>query len=325
MFDRVADRVCKDCSLCLHCWDRNFYNTYQVMFKIVERLDTKGRIEESDIPEYFIDRCERINYFVDTVNNIYELFKVDMVWKNKIGESRGLVSQQLEGLSQVISSLAWEIDTDIHFEAQLEDVIMAELDKLGIRVGDVVAFENGNKKYEVCIFYKEANFKRTYTGIIEKVASEAVSRKMVKDERASSYGKGSKSCMLKLVEEEKFRVTAGVAKISKYDGIVSGDSYTFMEGEDGKFIVALSDGMGSGQKAATQSRATINLLEQFMESGFDKDTSIKLINSILVLKSNDDSFSTIDLSVIDLYEGRVEFVKIGAVPTFIKKTTGLSR
>jgi len=42
LFDRVADKVCKDCSLCLHCWDRNFYNTYQVMFKIVENLEKKG-------------------------------------------------------------------------------------------------------------------------------------------------------------------------------------------------------------------------------------------------------------------------------------------
>jgi len=110
-----------------------------------------------------------------------------------------------------------------------------------------------------------------------------------------------------------------VAKLSKYDGVVSGDSYTFMNSGDGKFMIALSDGMGSGQKAATQSKATINLLEQFMESGFDKDTTIKLINSILVMKSNEDAFSTIDLSVIDLYDGEAEFVKIGAVPTFIMR------
>jgi len=65
LFDRVADKVCKDCSLCLHCWDRNFYNTYQVMFKIVENLEKN---DESDIPEYFMERCERIGEFVRQVN-----------------------------------------------------------------------------------------------------------------------------------------------------------------------------------------------------------------------------------------------------------------
>jgi stage II sporulation protein E len=77
--------------------------------------------------------------------------------------------------------------------------------------------------------------------------------------------------------------------------------------------------MGAGQKAFNQSNAAINLLEQFIETGFDKDTAIKLINSILVLKSDEDSFATIDLTAVDLYDGKVEFVKIGAVPTFIKK------
>jgi stage II sporulation protein E len=61
-----------------------------------------------------------------------------------------------------------------------------------------------------------------------------------------------------------------------------------------------------------------------MESGFDKDTAIKIINSILVLKSDDECFSTMDMTVIDLYEGDVEFVKVGAVPTYIVRDEGES-
>lgn len=320
LFDRVADKVCKDCSLCLHCWDRNFYNTYQVMFKIVEKLDGKGRIESCDIPDYFMDRCERLNEFVDAVNNIYELFKVDMVWKSKIGESRELVSQQLDGLSKVISNLASEIDMDVHFKSSLEDIILMELNKAGIKANEAIVFENKWGKYEISIFHKGCGGKRNCVTTIEKLVSSIVGRRMTKEiPDCYQLSKGN-SCSLKLVEEEAFRVTTGISKLPKTEGSVSGDSYTFMNTGDGKYIVALSDGMGSGQRAAVQSRATISLLEQFMESGFDKDTAIKLINSILVLKSSDDSFSTIDLSVIDLYNGEAEFVKIGAVPTFIKKS-----
>jgi len=319
MFDRVADRVCRDCSLCLHCWDRNFYNTYQVMFKIVESLDLKGRIEEKHIPDYFIDRCERVNDFVDAVNNIYEIFKVDMVWKNKIVESRGLVSQQLDGLSKVISNLATEIAVDVGFKAELEEAIMLELNNAGIKADDVVVFENKWGKYEISIFHKGCGGKRLCAGVVEKVVSDVVGRKMAR-ENGDFCKKGKDGGYeLRLVEEEAFAVATGVAKAPKAGGAVSGDSYTFMSNGDGKYIVALSDGMGSGQKAYAQSKVTINLLEQFMESGFDKDTSVSLINSILMLKSGDDSFSTIDLSVIDLFGGEVEFVKIGAAPTFIKK------
>ena len=319
LFDRVADKVCKDCSLCMHCWDRNFYNTYQVMFKVVEKLDSKGRIEGSDIPEYFLERCERIEDFVKSINNVYELFKVDMVWKNKIGESRGLVSQQLDGLSKVISDLATEINVDVHFKGEVEDTLVMELNRAGVKVNEAIVYENKCGKYEISISVKGCGGKRSCVTTIEKRTSEIVGRKMVKESNDCYQDYKSGLCTLKLVEEEAFKVTTGVAKASKNNGMVSGDNYTFMNTDEGKYVVALSDGMGSGQSAATQSKATISLLEQLMESGFDKDTTVKLINSILVLKSSEDSFATIDLSVVDLYNGEVEFVKIGTVPTFIKR------
>lgn len=319
LFDRVADKVCKDCSLCLHCWDRNFYNTYQVMFKIVENLEKKGWIDESDIPEYFMERCERIGEFVRQVNNVYELFKVDMVWKNRIGESRGLISQQLDGLAKVILNLAVEIDGEIKFKSDMEDVLLFELRNKGIKVNDVVVCENKWGKYEVNIFHNGCAGANKCLDYIEEVASSVLGRRMVRGKNECIHNYRTGMCNLKLVEAEVFSITTGMARSSKYENQVSGDSYSFMNTGSGKYILALSDGMGTGQAASSQSKVAISLLEQFMETGFDQDTAIKLINSILVLKSDDDSFATIDLSAIDLYDGKIEFVKIGAAPTFIKR------
>ena len=319
IFDRVADKVCKDCSLCTHCWEQNFCNTYQIMFKIVEKLDSKGWIEQEDIPKYFLDRCERVEEFVKSVNNVFELFKVDMVWRNRVGESRGLVSQQLRSMSKVISNLASELNTDIDFKDDIENQIILELSKAGMRNVEAIVYENRYGKYEITLSYKGCGGRRSCIGIVEKVVSVAVNRRMLKDGSECGLNSKTNMCTIKLVEEETFKVITGVARISKHEKYVSGDNYTFINTGDGKYIAALSDGMGTGHKACIQSKATINLIEQFMESGFDKDTTVKLINSLLVLKSNDDSFATIDIAVLDLYEGEVEFVKVGAAPTFIKR------
>lgn len=319
LFDRVADKVCKDCSLCLHCWDRNFYNTYQVMFKVVESLERKGWIEERDIPAYFMERCERIGEFVKQVNNIYELFKVDMAWKNRMGESRGLISQQLDGLSNVISNLALEINNEIEFKGDLEERLLSELENDGVKVRDILVYENKWGKFEVNIFHQGCAGSNKCLDSVEKLASSVLRRRMVKDRSECMYNHKSGVCNLKLVEEEVFSITTGVARRAKHESQISGDNHTFMNIGDGKHVMALSDGMGTGQRAFNQSKAAIGLLEQFMETGFDKDTAIRLINSILVLKSDDDSFATIDLCAVDLYDGKVEFVKIGAVPTFIKR------
>lgn len=319
LLDRIADKVCRDCSLCLHCWDRNFYNTYQVMFKIIEKLDGKGIIEQKDIPPYFIERCERINNFVQEANNIYEIFKVDMAWKNRIGECRELISSQFDEISRVVSDLASEINLNIFFDSVLEERILSELNRKKIKAVKVVACENRRGRYEISVLHKACGGKRVCANEIQKLVSSMTGRKMVVVGNDCFRSNIEGRCELKLVEEEVYSVTTGISRVPRYGEKVSGDSYTFINNGDGRFIIALSDGMGYGQSALIQSEATINLLEQFLESGFSKDTAVKFINSILVLKSSEAVFSTIDVSTVDLYSGEVEFVKVGAVPTFIKK------
>lgn len=327
ILDRVADRVCKDCSLCGHCWDKNFYSTYQVMFKIVEKLDDKGFIEGRDIPEFFINRCERITDFIVAVNNMYEIFKVEMMWKGRLSENRNMVSKQLEELSKAMSGLANEIEIDIDFKSDIEDTLLLILKREGIRGVKVVAFENKHGKYEVSVTFRSNESEKACLSILDKIISNVVGRKMIKEITGSYKGiaglEDSRKCTIKYIEEEIYSITTGAACISKYNerhgNVVNGDSYTFINTSDGKFVSALSDGMGSGEKAAFQSRTTIKLIDQFMETGFDKDVTIKLINSILVLNSSDDYYSTIDLSVISLDNGKTEFVKIGSAPTYIKR------
>ncbi|EGD46370.1 stage II sporulation protein E, protein serine/threonine phosphatase [Ruminiclostridium papyrosolvens DSM 2782] len=319
IFDRVADRVCKDCSLCSHCWEQNFCNTYQILFKIVEKLDCKGWIEQQDIPQYFLDRCERVDDFVKAVNYTYELFKVDMVWRSRISESRGLVSQQMRSMSTIIANLAVELNTNIIFKEDIENNILLELTKKGLRNVEAVVYENKNGNYEIVLSYKGCGGKRSCIGCVEKAVSDVIGYKMVKNGSDCGLNTKTDMCSIKLVKEEIFKIVTGVARVAKDEKHVSGDNYTFLNSGDGKYIAALSDGMGTGHKACLQSKATVNLIEQFMESGFDKDTTVKLINSILVLKSNDETFATIDISVVDLYDGEVEFVKVGAAPTFIKR------
>jgi len=319
IFDRVAERVCKDCTLCTYCWDKNFYNTYQALFKIVSKLEDKGRIEAQDIPNYFMGRCERIEEFVNSANNVYELFKLDMVWKSRVGESRGMVSQQLGGLSQVIGKLASEIDMDVHMRNDIEDLLIMELTKNNIRGCEAVVYENKSGKYEVSVYHKNCSGRKECASTIEKVVASVIGRKMRRTEaECVNSGYGGRY-LLRMVEEDGFCVITGIAATNKSKSQMSGDCHTFINTNDGKYIMALSDGMGSGKKAAVQSRAAINLLENFLECGFDKDTAMKLINSVLVLKSNDDSFATVDLSVIDLQKGETEFLKVGAAPTFIKR------
>ena len=76
--------------------------------------------------------------------------------------------------------------------------------------------------------------------------------------------------------------------------------------------------MGSEKKKKKSSKTVIQMLKRLLTTGFDNDISIGLINSAVNLNSNEETYATIDISIIDLKNGNIEFVKNGACPTFIK-------
>ena len=87
---------------------------------------------------------------------------------------------------------------------------------------------------------------------------------------------------------------------------VSGDNYICRQEEDGRFFLCLSDGMGSGIEAFKESEIVVELLEQFLESGFSQETAARMVNSALLLKGREGMFSTVDICAVDLYTGICE-------------------
>ena len=120
--------------------------------------------------------------------------------------------------------------------------------------------------------------------------------------------------------EEKYSIELATKTKTKTKSDISGDNNIAIKLNDGKYMIALSDGMGSGEKANKSSKTVIQMLEKMLTTGFDKDVSIGLINSAIKINSNEETYATIDISVINLAEGNIESIKNGACPTFIKRS-----
>lgn len=118
--------------------------------------------------------------------------------------------------------------------------------------------------------------------------------------------------------EDKFILQVGSSRITKDGSEVSGDCSLQIKLADGKYLLAISDGMGSGEKARNLSKITLKLVKQMLSAGFDKEESIKMINSRLNISSVSDIYASLDVSVLDLYSGTIEILKNGACSTYIK-------
>ena len=118
-------------------------------------------------------------------------------------------------------------------------------------------------------------------------------------------------------KEQNLTIEIGVAKTKKNNSNISGDSYITTKINDFKYLIGLSDGMGSGEKANKKSEKVIKMLESLLVTGIDKEEAIELINST-IMNDDDEMFSTIDVTMVDLREGSTEFIKVGSSPTYIK-------
>ncbi|WP_317367915.1 stage II sporulation protein E [uncultured Tyzzerella sp.] len=319
LIDEVASKVCNNCQMKVFCWEKNFYSTYQNIFSILNMYEKTGQIEKNSISYDFIENCININQFIDVLNKKFEIYKLNLSWKNKVIESRELVGKQLTGISSIIYDLSKNLCENVSFKENYETKIKYALENNGIATKNVIITENNKGKLEVLLKVEPCYVPNKCTKTILPIVSEILGKKMCKPcyDCIITKENNESVCSISLVEEQKFRVSSYAITASKDGSNECGDSHSFLSLPNGTYLLALSDGMGSGKNAKIESMATIELLEDFLQAGFSKDLAINMINSVLFLKSSKDTFSTLDMCTIDLYTGFCEILKIGAVSTLI--------
>ncbi|TCO71357.1 stage II sporulation protein E [Marinisporobacter balticus] len=322
MIDEVADKVCHNCGMCRSCWHNNFYGTYNDVVDVITCLENYGRMESNKIPNNLKKRCIKLDTLIRMINDRFEVYKIHYEWQKKLFESRQLIAEQFEEVSNIIDDLSKEINMKVDFRTEVEDALYVAFDKEGIAIEQVTVLEMESGKFEIEIEKRSCFDRKQCDEKIAPIVSKTIGREVVRKNQHCKTDEKKGMCLFTFVEAKKYKVATGVARISKDDRGICGDSYSFIELLDGQYMMALSDGMGSGERAAKESQTTVSILEQLMEAGFKKDIAIKTINSILVSKSSEETFSTMDLSMIDMYTGKVEFVKIGAASSFIKRANG---
>ena len=127
------------------------------------------------------------------------------------------------------------------------------------------------------------------------------------------------SCRIRLLPERPFELIVRGATVPREPGAVSGDTYAKAELADGKVALLLSDGMGVGPRAALESKATVTMLQRLISVGFDREFAVQTVNSVMLLRSMEETYATLDLAVIDLFTGELEFLKIASAPSFLRR------
>lgn len=322
IFEDISGRFCRSCSRCKSCWGESYEFTYEAAKELFATARKQGYVEREDVPENFYSQCIHAGEFVEETNFLLESMKEGMGFENRLAESRQAVAEQLHEMAQIMRNFASELYEIKEVRTKMEEEMIERLKKNHIEVQKLIIMERREKRKEIHLMGR-MRLGRCVTAREIAVMLGQVMGKRLKPAKQTKTVLGRELEVMVFIEDTPYKTLTGVARATKEGEDVSGDNFSILSLDSGEEILLLSDGMGSGERANQESCLVVELLEHFLEAGFDKEAAIRMINSTYVLQSDSRSFSTIDLGSIDLYTGRMEFLKLGGAASFIKRKEGI--
>lgn len=291
---------------------------------------TKGRIQDFGQAFLAMERMLRLHEggrettIPNGLSNMYlsgdgiSLLNAVESQSNRLLEMRHNFVRQLGQIGEIITSFQTELSEQPVRAEVFEGRVSEALYRMGVLVTKAVLVKDKNDRVEVhisCTIEKE----QLVTGkMLEKRIGRLLSKRMVCVNRGEDLVTKEES-RFSFVEEGSFMLTTGVVRKNRQGEELCGDNFSVTKVDSQKAVLMLSDGMGSGESAYLKSEQIVELLEQLLSAGFRRELAIELLNSFISFLADGSISSTLDLAMIDLYTGTVDFIKLGASTTFIKR------
>ncbi len=312
----LTGKLCASCDGCAICWNENRMRSLGGIRALLHAVLNRSTKEELLLDPY-VKNCHRYEGMVDEALQAFGRLEINYAWYNRLRENRYVIAQQLDAMAGLVEEWA-KARTNVDEKSKtLISRILYQVREKGLLIEDLHIYEENRR---ICV--EGYVYCKWNGGIPTKHYLAAVERAVHKPMR---MGKDAKTILtqeptfLSLYEDTKYYGLQGIATEKKTGSFINGDSFSFFAMDDGNYHICLSDGMGSGASASQESEMVVDLLQKFIEAGFRKEIAIKLMNSAMILQGEENSFSTLDYAMIDLYTGQLEMIKIGGAATFIKR------
>ncbi len=312
----VEQDACAGCKLRLHCWESKRDDTLKAVLEMTNAVKSGERSPENAAPEEFKGRCLRVARVANAAYKRYSDYASRIAAENRIDEVRGVVSDQFDGISAMLSELSRELEKDDRFDNSAAEKAAAAIKNLDIRVEECSSKTDKYGRMTI-----EMRVKKDPSLIINKLqVMKMVSVVCERDFDIPSVSENGGEIFIVLNEHAALRVDVGVEQKCASDSAMCGDAYKYFFDGRGHFIMILSDGMGTGGRAAVDGAMASGLMCRLIKAGFGYDCSLRILNSSMLFKSTDESLATVDIASIDLFTGRVELYKAGAAPTLVRRS-----
>ena len=264
-------------------YDELSNENHELLEKIFDILEEKEEITKEEIISLLEDKNEYVLGFEDFDTNLkieediktmarlmsdtYKIGKINNLWKQKIKENKKAISNQLDGVSKLVSNVAKNINTrNTEFDEEKKQIKTLCKQK-EIEIADINIKRNNNGRFLINIYINSCNRdEECKTEEIQKIISKVLKEEIILQKEECAREKKQNICKQIYISKDRFILQVGIAHDKKNNTPVSGDYNEQAKLDDGKYLIALSDGMGSGVDARKSSKIVVKMLVRMLSS-----------------------------------------------------------
>lgn len=305
--ESVVKKCCGPCPYKKPC-NEEFGGSYIAENLVLHAMEN-GRVTLLDLPSAFSTGCKRVSALISSANETVMKIKRRQEINASIEEGRELLIDQMSGVGMLLERLSQDMKSRLSYDTHLENRLLSELSAANIAVSEVIVFGVNKKTNRVILTVRE---KDASNSELSALVSHVMGRKMAVLKRDTNVN-GRVS--VHFHPAPKFELLYGEKAVCG-DGGFCGDNREAVRLDENRLMLILSDGMGMGERAYRTSMNAILMIESFYRAGFDHETVLATVGRLLSLRESED-FNALDISVIDIKKGTVDFIKQGGRESFL--------
>ena len=304
IYTRAVEEVCGKCAFCGSCFTKDSMKLF------AEKLKKGRSVSGSEISRSLGKKCIREDELAGEINRGYGYYLASRSAHSRISFLRSVFSGQLEGVGMMLSSMSGGLKADAPDDYSA-GMVTRRLTACGYeavrcccRIG-----ESGSRR--LFLTFRSRDDESDAKDVAER-AGECLGCGF---EVENAENDGDMIDVI-LAQRKSFRLEYASAQHCCGGGSLCGDACECFEDDGSRGYMLLSDGMGSGGRAAVEGALTCDLFRRLLGGGFGFDSAVRIVNSALMIKSEDETLSTVDCLAVNLYDGRATISKAGAAQSY---------
>ncbi len=299
--------ICESCDKKLFCRRSELQRNSELEY-LAHCAMNKNKTTILDFGEFISNNCIQKVEIINKINKIAQEAKNQILQLEEKSKSKEEVARTYSRVAQVLKKLSSEASKKISFDISAQLEIASSLDKSNIFYKELFIYQNENKCVCVELFASKEDTIEILN-CIEEVFGHSfyVENCMYNEDKNTDF--------IIFCISPRLSVEYGYSTRSKKQGAPNGDSMTIMSLENGRFVTAICDGMGSGENAHQFSQKAVSFLENLFKAGFVASDIITSVNSFME-SCEYNSYATLDILEIDLYAEKAYLYKVGSPDTY---------